>query len=129
MDLPEQSPTTAVTHHERLPVLPGVPPEDDGGDARDAHRAWVTRGARPPHGSRVPLGRQGQLLKTRQGFNSQHRLDTGSGSSQEQSLDLGMFLGSNQLLRSKQPRQQERQKERACVQTHRSATGTGANAH
>lgn len=81
MELPERSLAMAVTHRECLPVLPGVPPEDDGGDTGDACRAWVTRGARPPHGSRVPLGRQGQLLKTSRGFNSQHRLDTGSDSS------------------------------------------------
>lgn len=82
MELPEHFPAAAVTHCERLPVLPGVPPENDGGDTRDAHRAWVAWGACPPHGSRVSLGRQGQLLKTSQGFNSQHRLDTGSGSRQ-----------------------------------------------
>lgn len=75
MEHPECSPAMAVTHHECLPVLSGVPPEDDGGDTGDAHRAWVARGARPPHGSRVSLGRQGQILKTRQGFNNQHRLD------------------------------------------------------
>lgn len=73
----KQNSLSAVTHRERLPVLPGVPPEDDGGDTGDARRARVTWGACPPHGSRVPLGRQGQLLKT-----SQHRLDAGSDSSQ-----------------------------------------------
>lgn len=76
-ELCKQNSPSAVTHRERLPVLSGVPPEDNGGDTRDAHRARVSWGAHPPHGSRVPLGRQGQLLKT-----NQHRLDTGSDSNE-----------------------------------------------
>lgn len=67
------------THSEGQPVLPGVLPEDDGGDAGDAHGSRVPRGSCPPHGSRVSLGRERQLLNTSRGFNACHRLETGPG--------------------------------------------------
>lgn len=67
------------THGEGQPVLPGVLPEDDGGDAGDAHGSRVPRGSHPPHGSRVSLGRERQLLNTSGGFNACHRLETGPG--------------------------------------------------